>query len=186
MNNEEQEVRSRYSNNNSSNNNYDDNDNFEREELIRRPSRLDDRLTKSQKLDIRAHQRTYQGAYIRTCIGCLSFSLLVMKLFSKEFMSIGLVFQIYSLLICIIGYNRASNMDLYFIDFNKDHWYKDYIPFNTNKNRNLSNYRDEEIINGHLLIDNKYYFKTSGNYVIWLSLITLLCYIVLFILLVIM
>lgn len=148
-------------------------------DLIRRPSRLDDRLTKAQKLDIRAHQRTYQGAYIRTCIGSLSFSLLVMKLFSKEFMSIGLVFQVYSLLICVIGYHRASNMDLYFIDFSKGDWYKD---LRTIDEANGSC----ETINGHVIVDNKYYFKTSGNYVVWLSLITGSCYIVLFVLLAIM
>jgi hypothetical protein len=143
-------------------------------QLDRRPSHLDDRLTKAQKLDIRAHQRTYQGAYIRTCIGSLSFSLLVMKLFSREFMSIGVVFQIYSILLCIIGYNRANNMDLYFINFSKEDWYKDYLPL------------DNATINGHIDIDNKYYFKTSGNYVLWLSLITGSCYIILFVLLAIM
>lgn len=146
-------------------------------DLMRRPSRLDDRLTKAQKLDIRAHQRTYQGAYIRTCIGSLSFSLLVMKLFSKEFMFIGLVFQVYSLLICVIGYHRGGNMDLYFIDFSKGDWYKDCVPTGAG---------DTETINGHVLVDNKYYFKTSGNYVIWLSIITGGCYIVLFVLLAIM
>ncbi|KAG0683067.1 hypothetical protein C6P40_000449 [Pichia californica] len=170
MNREGQEIRAR------NNTAYVTSENVE---LLRRPSHLDERLTKAQKLDIRAHQRTYQGAYIRTCIGCLSFSLLVMKLFSKEFMSIGLVFQIYSLLICVIGYNRASNMDLYFTDFSKGDWYKDFMS----KDGNI---RDTDTINGHILVDNKYYFKTSGNYVVWLSLITLSCYIVLFILLAIM
>lgn len=140
--------------------------------IDRRPSHLDERLTKEQKLDIRAHQPTYQGAYIRTCIGSISFSLLIMKIFSREFMSIGLVFQVYSLLICVIGYSRANNMDLYFINFNKDNWYKDYI--------------DEQATSetdGQVSLDNKYYFKTSGNYVLWLSIITGCCYVVLFILL---
>lgn len=134
----------------------------------RRPSCLDDRLTRGQKLDIRAHQRTYQGAYIRTCIGSLSFSLLVMKLFSREFMSIGIVFQVYSILLCLIGYYRAKNMDLYFINFGDDKWYKNYVVDTTD---------------GHVNVDNKYYFKTSGNYVLWLSVITIVCYIILFILL---
>lgn len=142
--------------------------------LSRRPSHLDDRLTNAQKLDIRAHQRTYQGAYVRTVIGCLSFSLLVMKLFSREFMSIGVVFQVYSLVICIIGYSRANNMDLYFIDFGRDDWYKDYLS---------ESEHDED---GHYEVDNKFYFKTSGNYVLWLSVITASCYIVLIVLLAIM
>ncbi|MDL2082336.1 hypothetical protein QNN03_38660, partial [Streptomyces sp. GXMU-J15] len=47
----------------------------------RQPSRLDV-LTKDRKLDVRAHQRTYEGAYTRTALGCLSFAILVIKLFS--------------------------------------------------------------------------------------------------------
>lgn len=142
--------------------------------LQRQPSRLDERLTKGQKLDIRAHQRTYQGAYIRTCIGCFSFSLLIMKLFSREFMSIGLVFQIYGLLLCIIGYSRGMNMDLYFLDFNEDKWYSEVDQ------------NSREIVDGHIEVDNKYYFKTSGNYVLLLTILTCGCYIVMFILLAIM
>lgn len=117
---------------------------------VRRRSNIN-LLTKSQKLDIRAHQRTYQGAYIRTCIGTLSFSLLVMKLFSVEFLSIGIVFQVYSLILCVIGYSRAKHIELY---------------FNTED-------------------DGELCFKTSGNYVLLLSLITGSCLIVLFILLII-
>lgn len=137
----------------SENTNYNDSDN---NNIRRRPSYLNV-LSKSQKLDIRAHQRTYQGAYIRTCIGTLSFSLLVMKLFSREFLSIGLVFQIYSLLLCVIGYSRGNNLDLYFV--------------------NLNNEDQDE------MSETNFYFKTSGNYVLWLSLITGSCFIVLFVLL---
>ena len=155
-----------------------DNDN-EYERLHRQPSRLDERLTRAQKLDIRAHQRTYHGAYVRTCIGCLSFSLLVMKLFSREFMSIGVVFQIYSIIICLIGYSRSHNIDLYFINFKDNNWYKDFILVDNESHNAISN-------EGHYDVDNKYYFKTSGNYVLWLTIITLSCYITLFILLAIM
>ncbi|GMG39097.1 unnamed protein product [Ambrosiozyma monospora] len=136
-------------------------------QLVRKPSRLDGLDTQAQKLDIRAHQRTYQGAYVRTCLGCLSFSLLIMKLFSKEFMPIGLVFQIYSLLICIIGYFRSKNLDLYFINFSDPEWFKNY----------------DWDLDGDGELDNNYYFKTSGNYVLWLTVISGACYLVLFVLL---
>lgn len=145
----------------------------DRSVLRRQPSRLDERLTKAQKLDIRAHQRTYQGAYIRTCIGCFSISLLIMKLFSREFLSIGLVFQIYGLLLCLIGYSRGMNIDLYFLDFNNNKWYSE-----------IDHSRD--IVCGHIEVDNKYYFKTSGNYVLLLTILSCGCYIVMFILLAIM
>lgn len=132
-------------------------------ELTRRPSRITG-LTKNQQLDIRAHQRTYQGAYIRTCIGVLSFSVLVMKLFSKDFASIGLVFQVYALILCLIGYFRGSNMDLYFVTGNsKTHWHYD----NGDNDNNI----------------DKFYFQTSGHFVLILSSITISCFIVLLVLL---
>ncbi|KAG7808810.1 hypothetical protein KL921_003892 [Ogataea angusta] len=113
--------------------------------MTRRPSRLTLLETSGQKLDIRAHQRTYQGAYIRTCLGCLSFSLIVLKLFTAQFYHIGLVFNCYGLLICGIAYLRSKNMDLYF-----------HGPT-----------REIEC------------FKTSGNVVLWLTAISLGCYITL-------
>lgn len=125
-------------------------------ELTRRPSRITG-LSKEQQLDIRAHQRTYQGAYIRTCIGVLSFSVLVMKLFSKDFASISLVFQIYALILCLIGYFRGNNLDLYFVN-------------GDGKSNNDNKF-------------DKYYFQTSGNFVLLLSTITISCFIVLLVLL---
>ncbi|ODQ79330.1 hypothetical protein BABINDRAFT_161740 [Babjeviella inositovora NRRL Y-12698] len=40
--------------------------------LARRPSTFE-LFANNQKLDVRAHQRTYEGAYIRSSIGALSF-----------------------------------------------------------------------------------------------------------------
>ncbi|VUG19767.1 DEBR0S5_11474g1_1 [Brettanomyces bruxellensis] len=103
--------------------------------LQRKPSRLDYLASKGQKLDIRAHQRTYQGAYVRTCLGCLSFSLLVMKLFSREFMPLGMVYQIYALVLCLASYLRSRNLDLYFINFNDPNWYNNYEVVQRKRNR---------------------------------------------------
>lgn len=136
--------------------------------IQRRPSRLSYLDSKGQKLDIRAHQRTYQGAYIRTCLGCLSFSLLVMKLFYREFMPLGMVFQVYALILCVASYLRSRNVDLYFINFNDPDWIADYRI-------------DEHEASSNL---NRYYFKTNGNIVLWLTILGLGCYITLFVLLI--
>ena len=46
-------------------------------------------LTPSELVEIRAAQRTFEGAYIRTSLGQFSFALVVLKIFTSEFYSIG-------------------------------------------------------------------------------------------------
>lgn len=47
-------------------------------------------LTPSELVEIRAAQRTFEGAYIRTSLGQFSFALVVLKIFTSEFYSIGM------------------------------------------------------------------------------------------------
>ena len=44
---------------------------------------------------MRAAQRTFEGAYIRTALSQFSFALVVLKIFTSEFYSIGALFAIY-------------------------------------------------------------------------------------------
>ncbi|WFC97162.1 hypothetical protein MBRA1_003828 [Malassezia brasiliensis] len=46
-------------------------------------------LNSTERLDLRASQRTFDGAYTRSALGQLSFALAVMRLFQKEFFWIG-------------------------------------------------------------------------------------------------
>lgn len=48
-------------------------------------------LTPSELVEIRAAQRTFEGAYIRTSLGQFSFALVVLKIFTSEFYSIGML-----------------------------------------------------------------------------------------------
>lgn len=82
-------------------------------ELTRRRSRLGD-LADNLKLDVRAHQRTYEGAYTRTAISCLSFSIVMIKLFSSEFLPIGTVYTVYGCLLYFIGVFKAATVDTYY------------------------------------------------------------------------
>ncbi|KAI4273630.1 MAG: hypothetical protein LQ337_004491 [Flavoplaca oasis] len=52
-------------------------------------------LTDEELIEIRAAQRTFEGAYIRTALGQFSFALVILKIFTSEFYSIGALFAIY-------------------------------------------------------------------------------------------
>lgn len=112
----------------------------------RRPTRLD-LFDNGRKLDIRAHQRTYEGAYTRTAVGSIAFSIMIIKLFSKEFLPIGTIYTVYGMVVFLIGIYKSRSVDFY------------YNPM-----------KDAE------------YFVTSGNSVIMLTLISLVCYVTLLVL----
>lgn len=46
-------------------------------------------LSPQELIEIRAAQRTFEGAYIRTSLSQFSFALIVLKIFTSEFYSIG-------------------------------------------------------------------------------------------------
>jgi hypothetical protein len=52
-------------------------------------------LTPQELVEIRAAQRTFEGAYVRTALGQFSFALIVLKIFTSEFYSIGALFAVY-------------------------------------------------------------------------------------------
>lgn len=79
----------------------------------RAASRIDG-LSDNLKLDVRAYQRTYEGAYTRTAIGCLSFAIVIIKLFSKEFLVIGTVYTIYGSLLYFMGVAKSYSVDTYY------------------------------------------------------------------------
>lgn len=112
----------------------------------RAPSRLDLFAT-NLKQDIRAHQRTYEGAYTRTAVGCLAFSILLIKVFSKEFLPIGTIYTIYGCLLYFLGVIKASRVDMY---------------YNPEKDMEM--------------------FTTSGDFVVFLTILSLSCYIALLVL----
>ncbi|MCJ1241336.1 hypothetical protein MMC14_009340 [Varicellaria rhodocarpa] len=52
-------------------------------------------LTDEELVEVRAAQRTFEGAYIRTALSQFSFALVVLKIFTSEFYSIGALFAVY-------------------------------------------------------------------------------------------
>ncbi|KAH3909945.1 hypothetical protein HBI56_129470 [Parastagonospora nodorum] len=78
-------------------------------------------LTSSELVEIRAAQRTFGGAYIRTAIGQFSFALIVLKIFTAEFYSIGALFAVYGTGIMFISlFRRQQGNKQFFSELGED------------------------------------------------------------------
>ncbi|KAH9818721.1 hypothetical protein DFH28DRAFT_1080618 [Melampsora americana] len=62
-------------------------------------------------LEWRARQRTFDGAYLRTSLSCSICALFILKLFSKKFDKIGLIYALLSLSILFIIYLRRKRLN---------------------------------------------------------------------------
>jgi hypothetical protein len=72
-------------------------------------------LTQAELVEIRAAQRTFEGAYVRTALGQFSFSLVVLKIFTSEFYSIGALFAAYGAGVLIVSlYRRQQGNRMFF------------------------------------------------------------------------
>ncbi|CAO2648661.1 Nn.00g079280.m01.CDS01 [Neocucurbitaria sp. VM-36] len=78
-------------------------------------------LTQSELVEIRAAQRTFEGAYMRTAIGQFSFALIVLKIFTAEFYSIGALFAVYGAGILFISlFRRQQGNKQFFSEVGED------------------------------------------------------------------
>ncbi|CAN9268806.1 unnamed protein product [Alternaria alternata] len=76
---------------------------------------------KTQLVEIRAAQRTFEGAYVRTAIGQFSFALVVLKIFTAEFYSIGALFAVYGAGILFISlFRRQQGNKQFFSEVGED------------------------------------------------------------------
>lgn len=66
-------------------------------------------LTASELVEIRAAQRTFEGAYVRTALSQFSFALVVLKIFTSEFYSIGALFAAYGAAILLVSFVRRHH-----------------------------------------------------------------------------
>lgn len=65
-------------------------------------------LTPGELVEVRAAQRTFEGAYVRTSLSQFSFALVVLKIFTPEFYSIGALFAVYGAGVLLTGWFRRS------------------------------------------------------------------------------
>ncbi|KAJ5090354.1 hypothetical protein N7532_009038 [Penicillium argentinense] len=104
-------------------------------------------LTTEEIVEVRAAQRTFEGAYVRTSLSLFSFSLAVLKIFTAEFYSIGALFAIYGTGVLIIGLFRRYQ-----------------------RNRQFFSEIGEDGIHRHK-------FRTSGNAVVILTALSVAAYV---------
>ncbi|KAI1481964.1 hypothetical protein K445DRAFT_320773 [Daldinia sp. EC12] len=104
-------------------------------------------LTTQELVEIRAAQRTFEGAYMRTALSQFSFALIILKIFTSEFYAIGALFAVYGVAVLLCSIYRRYQGNTQF--------------FSTTSN------------NGE--VTNK--FRTSGNSVLLLTCLSIGAYI---------
>lgn len=70
------------------------------------PSSVTTLLTPLRLVEIRAAQRTFEGAYMRTALSQFSFSLIILKIFTSEFYAIGALFAVYASAVTLVAAYR--------------------------------------------------------------------------------
>ncbi|KAI0423182.1 hypothetical protein F5X98DRAFT_324088 [Xylaria grammica] len=63
-------------------------------------------LTAQELVEIRAAQRTFEGAYMRTALSQFSFALIILKIFTSEFYAIGALFAVYGVTVMVCAAYR--------------------------------------------------------------------------------
>ncbi|EFY90931.1 hypothetical protein MAC_03047 [Metarhizium acridum CQMa 102] len=63
-------------------------------------------LTVHRLVEVRAAQRTFEGAYMRTALGQFSFALVIIKIFTEEFYAIGALFAAYGVAVLLVAAYR--------------------------------------------------------------------------------
>ena len=78
-------------------------------------------LTPQELVEIRAAQRTFEGAYVRTALSQFSFALVVLKIFTAEFYSIGVLFAVYGMGVLFVSlFRRHQGNRQFFSEVGED------------------------------------------------------------------
>ncbi|KAM0322894.1 hypothetical protein ACHAQA_009236 [Verticillium albo-atrum] len=73
-------------------------------------------LTSDELVELRAAQRTFEGAYMRTALGQFSFALIILKIFTSEFYAIGALFAVYGAAVMLVAiYRRYEGNRQFFL-----------------------------------------------------------------------
>ncbi|KAJ7271076.1 hypothetical protein C8J57DRAFT_1320616 [Mycena rebaudengoi] len=73
----------------------------------------------TELVELRARQRTFHGAYGRTALSNLGYSLTILRLFDPRFYRIGLLFAILGAALYVLAFLRARHSRHDFADFEK-------------------------------------------------------------------
>ncbi|WFD08259.1 hypothetical protein MVES1_003631 [Malassezia vespertilionis] len=125
--------------------------------LRRTEETLHKALQEGERLDLRASQRTFDGAYLRGALGQLTFSMMIMKIFEPAFFWIGLA-------------NCVLALGLFATAFFRYRMTMHYEPNSTALGTLQSEARTEPV---HMIDPDSYVylprFKTAGSVVVCVS-----------------
>ncbi|KAF9481637.1 hypothetical protein BDN70DRAFT_876121 [Pholiota conissans] len=74
----------------------------------------------NELIELRARQRTFHGAYSRTALGSLGYSLTILRLFDPDFQRMGLAFAILGGILFILAFIRSRHSYHDFADRDKE------------------------------------------------------------------
>ncbi|KAK3995502.1 hypothetical protein QBC44DRAFT_320588 [Cladorrhinum sp. PSN332] len=132
-------------------------------------------LTSQELVEIRAAQRTFEGAYMRTALSQFSFALVILKIFTSEFYPIGALFACYGVSILLVAiYRRYEGNRQFFDTVESEDEEEDFYLEPDGQRRGRGRRRT-------LVVKKK--FRTSGNSVALLVLLSLSSYVALMVLL---
>ncbi|KAB5536478.1 hypothetical protein GE09DRAFT_328841 [Coniochaeta sp. 2T2.1] len=129
-------------------------------------------LTSQELVEVRAAQRTFEGAYMRTALSQFSFSLIILKIFTSEFYTIGALFAVYGAAIMLVAAYRRYEGNRQFFD--------DEVEETTTEDE--FDRRAGEVGRRSVVVVKKK-FRTSGNTVALLMALSLGAYVSLMVLL---
>ncbi|KAJ6554492.1 hypothetical protein B0H19DRAFT_148895 [Mycena capillaripes] len=73
----------------------------------------------TELVELRARQRTFHGAYSRTALSNLGYSLTILRLFDPRFYRIGLLFAVLGASLYVMAFMRARHSRHDFADYDK-------------------------------------------------------------------
>ncbi|KAK3383772.1 hypothetical protein B0T24DRAFT_606216 [Lasiosphaeria ovina] len=130
-------------------------------------------LTSNELVELRAAQRTFEGAYMRTALGQFSFALIILKIFNSDFYTIGALFAVYGAAIMLVAAYRRHEGNSQFFDRveSEDQSFEE----SDGAGGSIRHLRRVRVV--------KKIFRTSGNSVALLVLLSFSSYVALMVLL---
>ncbi|KAK3394732.1 hypothetical protein B0H63DRAFT_56155 [Podospora didyma] len=130
-------------------------------------------LTSQELVELRAAQRTFEGAYMRTALGQFSFALIILKIFNSDFYPIGALFAVYGAAIMLVAVFRRYEGNRQFFD--KEESDDEEFEESDGAGGTVTSIRRIQVV--------KKKFRTSGNSIALLVVLSLSSYVALIVLL---
>jgi hypothetical protein len=132
-------------------------------------------------VELRAAQRTFEGAYLRTALSQFSFALIILKIFTSEFYAIGALFAVYGAAVMVVAIYRRYEGNRQFFEREESEFGNNTV---TTADQDAGHRNDPDSSRPEAsrskVLRNK--FRTSGNSVALLTTLSVSAYVALMVL----